>query len=93
MFQRVNCLETLTDTHANTLREAFGLDGNAKSHARWFSYLSLPKWLKTLPLDSGKKNAHHVRPNQQQYKRLVYLNMRACAELYAAQMCPLPQLR
>lgn len=44
----------------------------------------------SFPLNSGKKHGHHVRPNQQQYKRLVYLNMRACAELYAAQMCPLP---
>lgn len=61
-----------------------------ESLARWFSHFSLLKWQKLFPTRLWQKSGHHVRPNQQQYKRLVYLNMRDCTKLYAAQMCPLP---
>lgn len=69
----------------------FDLDKKVDSLARWFSHFSFPNGWKLLPTWLRQKSGHHVHPNQQQYKRLVYLNMRDCTKLYAAQMCPHPQ--
>ncbi len=69
----------------------FDLDKKVDSLTRWFSHFSFPNGWKLFPTRLRQKSGHHVRPNQQQYKRLVYLNMRDCTKLYAAQMCPHPQ--
>ncbi len=65
-----------------TRKWIYSTDGFAISHSQMAE--------NSFPLDSGKRAAT-MRPNQQQYKRLVYLNMRDCTKLYAAQMCPHPQ--
>ncbi len=43
------------------------------SFTRWFSHFSFPNGWKLFPTRLRQKSGHHVRPNQQQYKRLVYL--------------------